>query len=89
MDREWARGVIQHLTAGDVKYSIAMTEIGLVGLTGYFVSWMASLASFGATCSAVRAIEAGVLRRLESLSPRFTSAKVLFCDLDCCSIVCT
>ncbi len=44
---------------GTVKYPVAPAEMWLTNLTGYFLSWMASLFSFGATCSAVQQMEAG------------------------------
>jgi len=59
MGREGGRETLRLLTEGSVKYRVALAEIWLANLIGYFVSWMASLFSFGATCFAVQQIEAG------------------------------
>ena len=59
MGREGGREILRHLIQGAVKYPVAVAEMWLANLTGYYVSWMGFLFSFGATCSAVQQIGAG------------------------------
>jgi hypothetical protein len=63
LGRDEGREIASHLPRGIaiLSHQLEFLEIWLANTAGYLVSWMASCFSFGAICSAVRQIAAGVI----------------------------